>query len=147
MKISLSNMKTLIMLIPPIFVFIGLLDVWVPREVLIKHMGEDSGIKGIFYSFLLGTIAVGPLYAAFPIAGLLLKKGAKYSNVIFFVCIWTSAKLPLVLVELGAMGLKFTVIHLVFMVSIYLLASFGIERLLNMNDKEKIIKNVYAMEK
>lgn len=146
-KIAGSNFKILLMIIPPIFIFIGLIDVWIPREVLIKHMGEDSGRKGLIYSFLLGTIAVGPLYAAFPIAALLLKKGVKYSNVTFFLYIWMSAKLPLVLVELSSMGAKFTVIHLVFMISIYLLGALFIEKLLAKKDRDKILQNIYAMEK
>lgn len=141
------NMKTLLMIIPPIFIFIGLLDVWIPRELLIKHMGEGSGKKGLFYSFLLGTIAVGPLYAAFPIAALLLKKGAKYSNVTFFLYIWMSAKLPLVLIETSSMGYKFTVIHILLMISIYLIGALFIEKILDKSDKDKILKNIYAIEK
>lgn len=73
----------MLLLIPPIFVIMGLLDVWIPREVLIRHMGDGSGTRGLLISFLLGT-AAGPLYVAFPIGVMLLKKGAKLSNVIFF---------------------------------------------------------------
>jgi uncharacterized membrane protein YraQ (UPF0718 family) len=132
-----KNIKSLLLIIPPIFILIGLLDVWVPREVLIKHMGEDSGLKGIFYAFILGTLAVGPLYAAFPVAGLLLKKGVKYANVTFFLCTWMSTKIPLVLIETGSMGMKFTIIHIVTMLSIYLLGSFIIDKLLTEADKKR----------
>ena len=45
LNIAGSNLKTLFMLIPPIFILIGLLDVWVPKESMMKHMGEDSGAK------------------------------------------------------------------------------------------------------
>lgn len=44
------------------------------KETLMKYMGEKSGIYGILFSLLLGGIAAGPLYVAFPIAALLLKK-------------------------------------------------------------------------
>lgn len=39
-----------------------------------KYMDKKSGIYGILFSLLLGGIAAGPLYVAFPIAALLLKK-------------------------------------------------------------------------
>ena len=146
LNIAGNNLKTLFMLIPPIFILIGLLDVWVPKESMIKHMGEDSGAKGLFYSFMLGTIAVGPLYAAFPVAALLLKKGAKYTNVIFFLSIWMSAKLPLVMVEAGSLGYKFTAIHIFSMITIYLIGSFLINKILTKDDRITVLKNVYLME-
>lgn len=34
-------------IIPPIFILLGLLDVWVQRETMIKLMGKESGILGI----------------------------------------------------------------------------------------------------
>lgn len=33
--------------IPPIFVLLGLLDVWVPREKVVAHLGPDSGVAGM----------------------------------------------------------------------------------------------------
>ena len=29
--------------LPPVFIILGLLDVWVPREVVISHLGRGSG--------------------------------------------------------------------------------------------------------
>ena len=78
--------------IPPIFILLGLLDVWVQRETMIKLMGEKSGILGILIAFFLGSGAAGPLYAAFPIAGVLLKKGSKFSNVLIFICSLSTTK-------------------------------------------------------
>ena len=35
--------KTMLLVIPPIFILLGLLDVWVPREKMIRYMGTGSG--------------------------------------------------------------------------------------------------------
>lgn len=83
--ITLSNAVEMISIIPPIFILLGLLDVWVKRETMIKLMGEKSGILGVLIAFFLGSAAAGPLYAAFPIAGILLQKGSKLSNVLIFL--------------------------------------------------------------
>lgn len=93
--------------IPPIFILLGLLDVWVQRETMIKLMGEKSGFIGVALAFFLGSAAAGPLYAAFPIAGVLLKKGSKLSNVLIFIGGWSTTKIPMLLFETSAIGWKF----------------------------------------
>ena len=58
------SFKEMALVIPPVFMLLGLLDVWVPRETMIKYMGEGSGIKGIILSIIIGSAAAGPLYGA-----------------------------------------------------------------------------------
>ena len=67
------SFKEMLLVLPPIFILIGLLDVWIPKETMIRLMGEGSGIKGVLLAFLFGTVAVGPLYAAFPVAIVFVK--------------------------------------------------------------------------
>ena len=85
LKISIINLKEMFFLLPPIFIIMGLLEVWAPKEILMKYMGSSSGLTGFFIAFLLGTVAAGPLYIAFPMGILLLKKGARLANIIFFL--------------------------------------------------------------
>ena len=81
----LDQVKTMLLVIPPIFLLLGLLDVWVPRETMMKFMGPGSGIKGPLLGFLLGSAAAGPLYGAFPVAAVLMKKGASFTNILIFI--------------------------------------------------------------
>lgn len=145
MEISWSNTKTMLGIIPPIFILIGLLDVWVPKETMIKYMGEKSGVTGLFFAFILGSMAAGPLYAAFPVAAILLKKGARIAYVIFFLSTWTVAKIPLLLFEITSFGMTFTMIHVITMMSIFFVGSFIIEKQLNKIDKEAIIERVTTL--
>ena len=98
--------------LPPIMILLGLMDVWVKREVLMKYMGENSGLKGIALSMLIGSLAAGPMYAAFPFTIVLLKKGAKFSNVIIFMNSWCVTKISTLLFEISALGFKFTIVRL-----------------------------------
>src|SRR5674476_477487 len=66
LNITAYSFKEMVLVIPPIFVLLGLLDIWVPREIMIKYMGEGSGLKGILLSIFIGSAAAGPLYGAFP---------------------------------------------------------------------------------
>ncbi|MBN2839071.1 MAG: permease [Fusobacteriaceae bacterium] len=139
---ALKDLKTMLLTIPPIFIIIGLMDVWIEKETMIKHMGHDSGIKGIFWTFLLGTIGAGPTYGAFPVAALLIRKGARIAYAIFFLGIWSAVKLPMVIFEATAMGSKFTLIHIFTMITTYLIGSFVLEKFLTKKDREDLILTV-----
>ncbi|MEO2075999.1 MAG: permease [Bacillus sp. (in: firmicutes)] len=109
-----KSLIDMLFLLPPVLLFVGLLDKWVEKETLIRYMGEKSGIYGVLFSLLLGVIAAGPLYVAFPIAALLLKKGAGIRYIVFFLGAWTTAKLPVLVYEFTSFGAKFTLIHISF---------------------------------
>lgn len=137
---SLSNTEEMLGLIPPIFVFMGLLDSWVPKEAFIKYMGENSGIKGIFTALLLGSAAAGPLYIAFPIAMLMIKKGAKLAYVFFFLGVWSTTKIPLLLYEISYMGIKFTAIQVTVCIPLFFIFSLIIEKILSEADRKALYR-------
>ncbi len=124
-------------LLPPILVLVGLIDQWVDKKVLIKFMGDDSKFLGVIVALLLGGLAAGPMYIAFPIAITLLKKGANIRYVVFFLGVWTTAKLPIVLFEVAAFGWKYTLIHVsVGLIFFYLVGVFFEKRF----DPETLLK-------
>ena len=140
-NITLSNLEEMILLIPPIFIIMGLMDTWVPKETLIRYMGHGSGATGLLIAFALGTVAAGPLYVAFPMGILLLKKGAKLSNVIFFLGVWSSTKLPIVLFEAASLGVNFTLIHIAITLPLYILIAFYIEKSVSKEAISLIVAN------
>ena len=94
--------------LPPVFIILGLLDVWVPREVVISHLGGGSGLRGMALALFLGAAAAGPLYGAFPVAAVMMKKGASLYNVMIFLGAWSTLKLPMFLFETQYLGLTFS---------------------------------------
>lgn len=94
-------------ILPPVFLLLGLLDVWVPRETVIRYVGERSGVLGTTLSIVLGAAAAGPLYGAFPVAQTMARKGASYFNIIVFLGAWSTLKIPMFLFELSALGTSF----------------------------------------
>lgn len=132
------NLLEMLSVLPPVFILLGLLDVWVKRETMIKYMGEHSGMIGVLIAFFLGSAAAGPLYAAFPVAGVLLRKGSRLSNVFIMLGAWSTTKIPLLLFEASAMGLPFTLLRLgLDIIGIALIAFFS-ERLLTQAQKKEI---------
>ena len=45
-------LKEMLMIMPVIFVLTALLDIWVPKETIMKYLGKQSKSKGIILSFL-----------------------------------------------------------------------------------------------
>ena len=105
LEISKQNVIEMLLVIPPIFVLLGLLDVWVDRTTMVKFMGKGSGIKGVLIAFLLGSAAAGPLYAAFPVAGVMMKKGSSLFNIFIFIGVWSTTKIPMLTFEAASLGL------------------------------------------
>lgn len=136
-----KNFINFLFILTPVFICIGLLDVWVERETMIRIMGEKSGIRGVLVSFLFGVLTAVPLYALLPVAGMLLKKGSKISNVLIFICSCTSIRIPLLLFEVSSMGWKFTVVRFIVNIFVVLIIAFVIDRILTDKNKEMIYDN------
>lgn len=146
LNITWKNTLEMLSVIPPIFILLGLLDVWVQRETMIKFLGEKSGIIGITIAFLLGSAAAGPLYAAFPVAGVLLKKGSKLSNVLIFIGAWSTTKIPLLLFETSAMGWKFMLTRFIVDIPGIAFIAFFTEKVLSEKEKKLVYQNARAIE-
>ncbi len=50
------------------FCLAGFFDVLVPRDLLVRWMGEQSGWQGIVIGWLIGLVMPGGPYVVFPIA-------------------------------------------------------------------------------
>lgn len=133
------SFKEMIMVLPPIFVLLGLLDVWVPKDTMVRFMGEGSGFIGILLSFILGSAAAGPLYGAFPVAAVFMKKGVKFSNILIFLGAWSTTKLPMILFEFASMGSKFAITRFLINIPGILLIAY----IVNKSLKEEEITLIY----
>lgn len=137
-KIVGRNLKELMLVVPPIFILLGLLDVWVKKETMVKYMGEGSGIRGILIGFLMGSAAAGPLYAAFPVAKVLISKRSKLSNVLIFIGAWSTTKIPLMLFEASSLGVKFTVTRFLLNLPVIAIIAITVERVVSVDELEEL---------
>ena len=110
-KNSFYYIKEMIMIMPVIFVLTALLDLWVPKEKIMKYLGKDAKAKGVVLSLALGSISAGPIYAAFPLCVMLHKKGASVRNLVVILSAWAVIKVPMLLNELKFLGFKFMAVR------------------------------------
>ncbi|MCK5764087.1 MAG: permease, partial [Clostridiales bacterium] len=64
--VMLDYLGEMVLILPPVFILMGLMEVWIPKNKIESWLGKKSGIKGIIISVVLGTLPTGPLYVAFP---------------------------------------------------------------------------------
>ena len=138
LTISANSFKEMLLVIPPVFVLLGLLDVWVPRETMVKYMGEGSGLKGVILSIILGSAAAGPLYGAFPVAAVFMKKGVKFMNILIFIGAWSTTKIPMFLFEIASLGTKFAVTRLLIDIPGIILIAFVISKFVSKKEVEEL---------
>ncbi len=134
------SFREMLKILPPVFVLLGLLDVWVPRETMMKLMGEKSGAIGAMLSMVLGSAAAGPLYAAFPIAAVFMRKGVKFSNIMLFIGAWSTTKIPMLMFELASMGPRFTITRLAMSIAGIFGIAFVLGRIIDGQEIEKLYK-------
>lgn len=135
-----KNFLQMVGVIPPIFLLLGLLDAWVPRETVVKFMGERSGVKGVLLSIFLGAAAAGPLYGAFPVASVMIKKGVKLTNILIFLGAWSTLKIPMFLFEISSLGYEFAVTRWIVNLFGIIAMAYLIESVLTREEIDEVYK-------
>ena len=120
----------MITFVPFLFIIVGLFDVWVPKEKIQKHIGQESGIKGIALVVLLAMLQAGPLYGAFPVAYLLYRKGASIRNIFIYLGAFSSMKIPMLGIEIGYLGIKFSLVRTLVSLPLFIGIGYLMERYL-----------------
>lgn len=120
----------MVQILPAMFILVGLFDVWVPRAVIERHLGRRSGPVAVLWMVLLATLQAGPLYAAFPVAVALWRKGTAPRNVFIYLGAFAAAKIPMLTFEVAFLGWKFSLARTAITLPIFIAIGYLMERLL-----------------
>lgn len=110
----------MIAFLPLMFILIGLIDVWTPKEKIERHIGPGSGVMGTIWIILLAMLQAGPLYGAFPVAYILWKKGCSIRNIFIYLGAFSTLKLPMLTFEIGFLGLRFSLLRTLFTLPVFI---------------------------
>lgn len=106
---SLYYVKEMLLVMPVVIIFTILISAWIPHKTIISHLGISSGIKGNILAVLIGMLSTGPIYAAFPIAGIIKQKGGSTQNVVIILSTWAVVKVPMLINEVKFLGFDFMI--------------------------------------
>ena len=99
-------------ILPCAIILIALFETWCKRETVEKHLGDNSGVRGYLWALALGSMTIGGLFVAFPMAYSLHRKGASLKVIFTFLGFAGVCRIPMTLFEISFLGPKFTFIRL-----------------------------------
>lgn len=94
------------------FIIAGLVQTLIPRDLISSWVGDESGFRGILIGTVAGALTPGGPYVSLPIAAGLLKTGASIPTMVAFVTGWSLMSVARIPLEVGIMGWRFTLIHM-----------------------------------
>jgi uncharacterized membrane protein YraQ (UPF0718 family) len=97
--------------IAPMIVFAmviaGMVQVLVPRELISRLVGGQSGFRGIMIGTAAGALSPGGPYINIPLVGALLNAGASMGTTVAFLTAWSLISLSRLPMEVGILGWRF----------------------------------------
>ena len=138
-KNSIFYLIEMFEVLPVIFLLTVVIEALVPKEWIIKHFGEKSGLLGNLLSLVLGSISAGPIYAAFPISKMLMTKGASVANIVIILSSWAVIKVPMLANEAKFLGVSFMSIRWVLTVVAILIMAWLMGKMIS---KREMVNDV-----
>lgn len=83
----------------------------VPDEVISNYLGIDNRLVGVFWASLFGSITLMPGFIAYPLCGILLKKGVPYMVLSAFATTLMMVGVLTYPIEKEYFGIKVTVVR------------------------------------
>jgi uncharacterized membrane protein YraQ (UPF0718 family) len=154
---SLFYIKEMLQIMPVVFILTSIIEAWVPKDLIMKGFGANSGLKGNMLSLLLGSVSAGPIYAAFPVCKMLLRKGASITNAVIILSAWAVIKIPMLANEAKFLGARFMGIRWILTVLSILAMAYIIpvlvkkesiplhKEIANSESKTVVIKELYCV--
>ena len=112
LKASYTMLIQIIPLLVFAFIVAGMVQALIPREIISRWVGTESGFRGILIGTIIGGIAPGGPYISLPIAAGLLRTGASIGTMVAFLTGWSLLAFGRMPLEIGIMGWNFWLIRM-----------------------------------
>jgi len=107
-KGGMSLIKIIRMLVPLIFI-IGILMVIINPDVISAALGEESGILGYLFAFIVGSVTFLPAFVSYPLGAELIEAGAGVPQVAGFLVTVMSVGVVYIAAEIKYFSKKATI--------------------------------------
>jgi len=114
LKATFKILYTIMPVLIFVFVLMGLIQAYVSRETIAAILGKQTGVMGIFYAELVGSIALFLPPAVFPFGGYLHDNGAAYGPIAGFVFTAILIGVTTLPLEFKLLGKRFTIARNIF---------------------------------
>ncbi len=107
---GLSLFLSVTLLIVAVFALVGLIQVWIGREMIAAVLGREAGFKGLLIAVGCGALLIGPAYVIFPLLMSLRRLGARWAVVAIVLAAY-ALKPQMLPIEAEFLGLPFTLVR------------------------------------
>jgi uncharacterized membrane protein YraQ (UPF0718 family) len=114
-KTVYSTFFEILDIIVAVSIFIGLFQVWVKPQTIVKLLGKGSGLKGFALVCTFPILMGGSLFTVFPLLKAFKEKGARTGAIASFITAW-GGKAPLLPLETKFLGWPFALVRLGFVI-------------------------------
>ena len=94
-----------------ILILVSIVLFLIPKEVLIKWLGKESGFLGMIIAALVGSISLIPGFIAYPLGKILVNSGVTYSVIAIFITTLMMVGIITLPIEKKFFGLKSALIR------------------------------------
>lgn len=123
LKIGLKKIRKNSPVFLNLIILVAISLYFISDDLILRYLGEGSGLIGISLASFFGSIAFMPGFVAFPLAGILLSKGVNYIVIAAFTTTLMMVGIVTYPVEKDFFGLKITIIRNIFGLIIALIVS------------------------
>lgn len=122
----LTGTGTLLDVLPKLLLGIllaGFVQVLLPRELVTRWFGPDSGLRGILLATAAGILNVGGPMTSFPLVVALARAGADYGVLIAFLTAWSLLGLQRIVIwEMSLLSGEFVLLRVLSCLALPILA-------------------------
>ncbi|MGM0436638.1 MAG: hypothetical protein ACQEQD_00045 [Bacillota bacterium] len=123
LKIGLKKIRKNSPVFLNLIILVAISLYFISDDLILRYLGEGSGLIGISLASFFGSIAFMPGFVAFPLAGILLSKGVNYIVIAAFTTTLMMVGIVTYPVEKDFFGLKITILRNIFGLIIALIVS------------------------
>lgn len=128
-----ASWDMMVLIIPRLiaaFLLAGFIQVLIPKNLILRWIGDKSGLRGILIAFLAGVLTPAGPMISFPIVASLHHLGAHYAPLIAYLTSWELFGFMRIAVwEMPFMGLKFVLFRVAVSFTLPLLAGFAARKI------------------
>lgn len=111
-----------------VFLLIFLINLYLKPKKIVRHLGKESGFKGILLATSAGIISTGPIYVWYPLLADLREKGMINSLITIFLYN-RAVKIPLLPMMIYYFGINFTITLTVLMILFGVINGWAVEKI------------------
>ena len=125
-KIAFKQLVTIFPAFLTMLILVSIVLFFVPDKIISNYLGNNNKLIGVVLASLFGSITLMPGFIAFPLSGILLKKGVSYMVLSSFTTTLMMVGILTYPVEKKYFGAKVTIIRNVVSLLISLIVALSV---------------------